>query len=125
MSDTFNHELDALDHDPDSVMNTHGWLSSSQYQEMKAFKQKHSLRNQVGAFIDSSDSFSTTVSRVKRTQKSNCRKVSFQEISHQTEKAYLLKDDKGQFWVPKALCKRYDENSFLIFNTFQIKRINK
>tara|TARA_R110000851_G_scaffold171607_2_gene317870 strand:- start:420 stop:674 length:255 start_codon:yes stop_codon:yes gene_type:complete len=44
-------------------------------------------------------------------------------IVHETDKAYLLRNSKGSFWVPKFLCGRVSQDRAEISGSFKIKLI--
>jgi len=46
------------------------------------------------------------------------------DIEHETERAYLLSDDKGKYWIPKALIKIEGGNCYQ-FNKFKIKYLEE
>ncbi len=41
------------------------------------------------------------------------------ELIHQTEKAYLFRTGKQQFWVPKSLVSYYEEDTAFIWYRFK------
>ncbi len=49
------------------------------------------------------------------------------KIIHQTEKAYLLENNSGKFWVPKKLCrfKNKEKTEAYIWKNFEIKYLEE
>jgi hypothetical protein len=47
-------------------------------------------------------------------------KIKIKGIEHETAGAYLFKSKKGNFWVPKALCKKLKKKSVYILDRFEI-----
>jgi hypothetical protein len=44
-------------------------------------------------------------------------------ILHETDKAYLLRNAKGSFWIPKAMCRRVRQDRAEVNIKFKIKLI--
>lgn len=52
-------------------------------------------------------------------------KVKIESIEFQTEQAYLFKNKKGKFWVPKSLCRGLKKKSVFILSKFQINYLEE
>ena len=46
------------------------------------------------------------------------------QVEYETDKAYLMLDTKGKWWVPKQLLKIDDDKAYL-FNKFKIKYLEE
>ena len=44
-------------------------------------------------------------------------------VKHETEKALLIEDNKGKFWIPKTLITAISHNYFSYVSDFDIKYI--
>lgn len=72
----------------------------------------------------SSSYFEDNSSNFKKDKNYYHRKIKA-KVAFETEKAYLLENKKGKFWVAKKLCRKVRDNSLLIHKSAQLNYLHK